>query len=604
MEEALEAESDAIVAQVYESLVTRVEEQDDMETSVAAGEALRGNGEERRVVSARTHREDPVFVKEYNGKKADEARAEAEQMAATEKERQWTVEREALEAELARREQEVMELRSYLDKLPVVKVTETVDRTTGKLVDDPKYEYSRIPLDEEMAVHLQEEAERAFQRTMEAEMAAEQARRAAAEEAFRFEAAKAEVRLEAFRLQQRLEAEQQRAEREGEAANKVNPRRGAEPELKEGWVSVKRDGASGGLQRRMYVLRNTAILSFADETRRGGCLNAMGLERIESLRRGEGSCLEIHPRDGHPIILHCGGLQARDQWLIAFESALKHFRSAYVAQPNLPSPASKAKRELEKDSWDSAIEEKLRQEVEARRDAVSKARMEQARADKLLDDARAQHQRLDRELRLRSRYPDITDDFISCLPTPEERRQVGMGDGSGGGGGVSMKDMENAIAAAKKKAEDEHRRAIQQVQDTWQRKVKETEKKVFELDKELMSYKEMSFKDTGITDLEDMYGGDNVKDQAAADAANFGGTLYGDGMMVVPQDWERLGTACTKTGTEGSRPVTSFDDGNIHVFVDGDQAVLLNKTGNGTTATALGWGEEEDVGRAKKEGLV
>ena len=486
-------------------------------------------------------------------------------------------------------------------------MTETVDRTTGKLVEDPKYEYSRIPLEEEMAVHLQEEAERAFQRTIEAEMAAEQARRAAAEEAFRFEAAKAEVRLEAFRLQQRLEAEQQRAEREGDSASKVNPKRGAEPELKEGWVSVKRDGLSGGLQRRMYVLRNTAILTFADEARRGGCLNAMGLERIESFCKGQGNTLEIHPRDGNAIILHCGGLQARDQWLIAFESALKNFRKTYVAQPALPSPASKAKRELGKDSWDSAIEEKLRREVEARRDAVSKARMEQARADKLLDDARAQHQRLDRELRLRSRYPDISDDFIACLPAPEERRQVGIGDGGGGGGGVSVKDMENAIAASKKKAEEEHRRALQQVQDTWQRKVKETEKKVFELDKELMSYKEMSFKDTGITDLEDMYGGDNVKDQAAADAANFGGTLYGDGMMVVPQDWERLGTAGTKTGLDLdlSRPLTTMDDGNIHVFVDGDQAVLLNKTLDGTTVTALGGdAEADDVGRARKEGFV
>ena len=35
--------------------------------------------------------------------------------------------------------------------------------------------------------------------------------------------------------------------------------------------------------------------------------------------------------------------------------------------------------------------------------------------------------------------------------------------------------------------------------------------------------------------------GDNVKDQAAADAANFHGTMYGDGMMVMPKDWERLG---------------------------------------------------------------
>jgi len=50
-----------------------------------------------------------------------------------------------------------------------------------------------VPLEEERAMHLQEEAERALQRTLEAEAEAEKARRAAAEEAFRFEAAKAEV---------------------------------------------------------------------------------------------------------------------------------------------------------------------------------------------------------------------------------------------------------------------------------------------------------------------------------------------------------------------------------------------------------------------------
>ena len=112
----------------------------------------------------------------------------------------------------------------------------------------------------------------------------------------------------------------------------------------------------------------------------------------------------------------------------------------------------------------------------------------------------------------------------------------------------------------------------------------------------------MSFKDTGIADLEDMYMGNSIKDQAAADAANFDGSIYSDGMMVVPQGWERLGTA----GTEGStmtmsRPVTSLNDGNMHVFVDGEQAVLLQ----GTTTTLVGQGEDIDkVQRSSKAGLV
>jgi hypothetical protein len=148
------------------------------------------------------------------------------------------------------------------------------------------------------------------------------------------------------------------------------------------------------------------------------------------------------------------------------------------------------------------------------------------------------------------------------------------------------------------------------VQDAWQGKVKKAEQKVFELGKELNSYKELAFKDTGIADLEDMYMGDNIKDQAAADAANFHGTMYGDGMMVVPKDWERLGTACTAaetgSGRAGTRPVTSISDSHIHVFTDGDQAVLLQRDANGNMATTLigESAEGDEVGRARKEGLV
>jgi len=598
--EAVEADTQHIIAETAERLVCGVEQEAAMEFAMAAGDSF-GGFKERRVVSAKTQREDPAFVKAREEKRDEVEQREALKDMADVRQLQWTAEKEALKAELARKESELVELRRYLDTLPVVKVTEVVDRTTGKLVNDPTYEYSRIPLEEEIAMHLQQQAERAFQRALEAEVEAEQKRRATAEEAFRFEAAKGEVRLEAFRLEQRVEAARLKADNARDAS-KVNPRRGAEPDLKEGWVNVKRDGPNGGLQRRMYVLRNTALLSFADESRRGGCLNAIGLESIHRFCKGEGSMLQIHPREGNIIILHCGGLEACNAWLVAFESALKSFRTRYVAQPvlsSLPSPASKSKREVEKDSWDSAIEEKLRCEVEARRNAVSNARMQQARADKMLDDARAEHQKLDRELRLRKRYPDVTGDFLAMLPTPEDRRQIGMGaEGGGGGGGVSMKDMETAIAAAKRKSEEQQQVALQQMQDTWQKKVKESEKKVFELDKELNSYKEMSFKDTGLADLEDMYMGDNVKDQAAADAANFGGTLYDDGMMVVPQDWERLGTSASLHIT---RPVTSLSDGTVHVFVDGDQAVLIQND----SATLLGMPvEDDDSGRARKEGLI
>jgi hypothetical protein len=49
---------------------------------------------------------------------------------------------------------------------------------------------------------------------------------------------------------------------------------------------------------------------------------------------------------------------------------------------------------------------------------VRVAREEKIRAEFLLDDARVTHQRMDRELRMRSRYPDIPDDLVHALPLP------------------------------------------------------------------------------------------------------------------------------------------------------------------------------------------
>ena len=140
----------------------------------------------------------------------------------------------------------------------------------GELTGESKYEYSRIPYEDDLAVRLQDEADLARDRAIEAERKVHEASLAIAEEAFLLEAANAAVRLEAFRLQQRLQqrllAKKQRAQDDGK--REVDARRGAEQELKEGWVNVKRRG--GGMQRRVYVLRRTAILTFADESRKEG----------------------------------------------------------------------------------------------------------------------------------------------------------------------------------------------------------------------------------------------------------------------------------------------------------------------------------------------
>jgi hypothetical protein len=252
----------------------------------------------------------------------------------------------------------------------------------------------------------------------------------------------------------------------------------------------------------MYVLRNTAILSFADEERRGGCLNALGLERIDRFIKGQGCTLEIHPREGNTIVVHCGAIQTRDAWLTACDDTLKRFRLRashhlmFVAQPELKSPVSKAKQHDDK-FWDSDRREQLRREVDFRRNAVSKARTEQARADKLLEQARVEHLRLENELRRRAGFPGAAK-----LDKDAEDRlcQVVVNAAT-----VSIKDMESAVMIAKKKAEEESRRNIQEVQNSWLSKVLDAEKKVFGLNREVTVYKEMTLKDQGLLCLEDVY---------------------------------------------------------------------------------------------------
>jgi hypothetical protein len=376
IEEAGESHLNHIVKETIERLICSCEN----EAWAQACKVFKSAKDERKLFSAKTNREDAAFVRAREAQEAEEA----ERLSLSELARQRESDREALKTQIARKREEAILLRSYLDMLPVVKVIETVDQKTGKRVEDPAYEYARIPYEDETAVRLQGEAELAYQSMLQAEMKAEAARLAVAEEVFELEAARAQVRLEAFRLEQKLEAAKRKtaAKQENDSMSEVDARRGAEQELKEGWVNVRRPGHGAGLQRRVYVLRHTAILTFADEARSGGCLNAIGLEHIESVSKGSGDALEIHRLEGDAITLHCGGVQGRDSWVAAFDGALKRFRSTFVAQPVLPTPP--CKKDVAKNEWDSAEEEKLRREVEARTSGVRAAKLEQDRANKAL----------------------------------------------------------------------------------------------------------------------------------------------------------------------------------------------------------------------------
>ena len=159
-----------------------------------------------------------------------------------------------------------------------------------------------------------------------------------------------------------------------------------------------------------------------------------------------------------------------------------------------------------------------------------------------------------------------------------------------------------------------------QVQEQWQRKVQEAERRVFEMDKELSSYKNALFADPGPEDAADAYGGDDVREQAARDAAGFGASIYADGSMVVPSSWQDLhvggGGGASSEGGAGAaraqRPVASMDDGRMHVFVDGEQAVLLQSGAEGLRDTLVGAKEDLEqadahsdlIARAAKMGCV
>uniref|UniRef100_A0A7S4KGU0 PH domain-containing protein n=1 Tax=Guillardia theta TaxID=55529 RepID=A0A7S4KGU0_GUITH len=193
----------------------------------------------------------------------------------------------------------------------------------------------------------QREADESRRKAEEAAQEVERARREAAEEEFRFEAAKAEIRLEAFRAQQRKESQQ-------ESIKKADKRRGAEPELMEGWIKVKREGPLGGWQvspspflfllppsslpcqtslscallceamrqRKMLVLRSTGLLLFNDENRSGGCSNAFGLEIVSSIARKKGTCVEVKFQDSSSCEWDLGSSQSVDKWIAAIETAL------------------------------------------------------------------------------------------------------------------------------------------------------------------------------------------------------------------------------------------------------------------------------------------
>lgn len=100
-----------------------------------------------------------------------------------------------------------------------------------------------------------------------------------------------------------------------------------------------------------------------------------------------------------------------------------------------------------------------------------------------------------------------------------------------------------------------------------------------------MEYKEIYTQDQGL-DTEDIVMGNTAKEQAQAAAKKFNGTMYSDGMMVMPPEWERMGITTATSGM--TRPVTAWSESQVHVFVENGQAVVMQGSHTAVFGGAVG----------------
>ena len=193
----------------------------------------------------------------------------------------------------------------------------------------------------------------------------------------------------------------------------------------------------------------------------------MGLENIKGFSKGDGDELTIQPWDGDCIVLKCG--HARDAWLKAFEDAIKRFRSMFVVDATTSVPTKSKTEKIDK--WDTAVEEKLRREVEDKSNAVRKAKSHHTEANKILNELRLEHQRPDQELtRYRNKSADLDNkNEVAGV----SRRCVRF---SAGAGPIS-KQIEDAVSDYLEDSEKVQKHNMKTLEIAWQRKVRQTEER-------------------------------------------------------------------------------------------------------------------------------
>ena len=114
--------------------------------------------------------------------------------------------------------------------------------------------------------------------------------------------------------------------------------------------------------------------------------------------------------------------------------------------------------------------------------------------------------------------------------------------------------------------EQDNKKALEQAERSWQRKIRDTEERVHGLDQQVAQYKKMSPEERNFANLEIMY--KNTGGQGFAPKGTLGGASISDDAV---QEIERLALTTAGSTFSMSRPGTYVCDDNYHLFSDGGQ---------------------------------
>jgi hypothetical protein len=178
--------------------------------------------------------------------------------------------------------------------------------------------------------------------------------------------------------------------------------------------------------------------------------------------------------------------------------------------------------------------------------------------------AQLEHQRLKDELKLRG--PMLS---LSVQDMADRNR------GEWGCGAVARwKLIEDACSPEVKKMDQDSKRALEQAERNWELTLRNTERRVHELDQQIAEFKNLSPEERCFANLENTY--KNAGEQVGGVFAPPQGTLDGTGTSDdTVHEMERLSLTTAGSTLSISRPGTYVCDDNYHLFSDGGQVCVF-----------------------------